>query len=340
MNRQIEPLTPDTLAVALGNPLPRPLSGSAAEDLLASLRHHLPLWSLQPYAYAALQESDAPVTFPLQTIVTSLHLDDGITNRSGGELDPPLATVQKRRAWLAGWSDEAPTGDASFEWVVEDGDPVQLRSGEPFSDRVPVLYDPDEQYGGLHYVPAADEAEAIGERIIGLLDRRESARGRGDSEELEAAERDLQAFLRDLGVYSYGRPSEGPDEQLVQQLYEEGEELSQLCWEVWPPNPSSETREVLIEHGVAETDCWLWATALTLPVLSRLEIRALDQQIFAAQDWGDRPLRPTPRRFTVHVLSHRLRMDQSAIARRIWESGGAVEEFQRARDPFETIEDS
>lgn len=334
---------PDSLDAAVNDPLPPSLWGTPVYEWLTDvLPGRFPLLSFQAVVYADLQEGELPITYPLRAIASSIREDDGISPEESVHLDPPLATLDRRRAWLAGTSEEVPWGVVSDEgeWIDEDDEGPRLRGGTVQFVGLPSLYDPDEQVGS-HCVPAADNAEEIGERLANLLDELETARGSGDEDRKEEVEAELDRFLRSLGVRGggnvpgYGRPREGPTPLLVQRLFEEVRLLFKLCWELWPFDPSERTRAVLAEHGIEEEDCGLWATNLALPVLSTVEVRAVAEQIPIARGEEAGPTNPTPRRLAVWILSHRLSMAPTSLSAAIWpRSGGATQEFDRQPNPL------
>lgn len=336
MCRQPEPSPVELLTQALHNPLPVPMMGSALYNWMRALPDHFPLWSFQPFAFYNLQDTGLPTTFPLQVFINSIAEDDDLPTDTPGPVDPPVATADRRRGWLAGTAAVGPSWSDRAEWIYEEDEPVSLAPGpQPQLLRAPELFDPGSE-SRYHFDPPHHLGEEVGRTISELVDRREQARASGDDEALADATLDLERYLREIGVDTGpGRPREGPAPRVVQGLHREAQALLELCWQVCPFELADRPAEILAACDQPELDPRLWAVALALPVLSTLEVRVVAQEIRAAADWGDRPGRPTPRRIAVALLSHRLEMDQAALARRIWAGGGAVEEFQRARDPFQ-----
>lgn len=334
MSSHPEPPPAELFAAAIRDPLPTRMHGSAVRLWLDELQNQFSMLCFRPYAYYNLQDTNLTTTFPLQRIIDSILEDDGLSTDPPEPVEPPLATVDRRRGWLAGTARTGASLDERAEWSFDDGEPSELRPSDgPHLTVAPELFQPGSE-SLYHYDPPHHEAEWVGRRLSELVDARETARAAGDNEALEDAEVELERFLHDLGVLTYGRPREGPAPRVLESLYEEIHLLFELCWEVCPVELSDATQGILQDLEIPDDPRRIWGILLALPVLSLLEVRVLTQEIHAASEWGDRPHRPTPRRTALAVLSHRLGMDQSSIARRIWDSGGAVEEFQRPRDPF------
>jgi hypothetical protein len=152
------------------------------------------------------------------------------------------------------------------------------------------------------------------------------------------AKQALDRFLEDFGgKLSPSRPSEGPPTALLNALAAEAAELVELCWDALQAEPSDETRTFLTDLGAADSDVQPWAARLAAPVLSRAEVQALQSEAETKANWrkGQGP-HPTPLRFVIWVLAHRLDVQPTTLARSVHYTG-AEKYFRRRTNPIDTF---
>lgn len=288
-----------------------------------------PCWTWQAHSF---QFSALPTTYPLDLIVKSILRDDRPSEHGSREPDQLhlLGHLFGRRHGLAyGEVPPSVTIDLSVQ-------PVLL--GGPLSFHPADLHRfvPDAEPGEMAEL---NPYEDIGRELVWLIEARECARAAGDEEALSEANADLDSFLQETTAkLRQRRPPEGPGERILETLSTEGRRLFEPLWEAFPSEISERTDDLLDSLGVAEEERTLWAARLTLPILSKPEIEALQFEIEQSASWSRASGRPTPRRFTIFVLAHRLGMEPSTVARRAaGGSGGAYEEFQYAVNPIDAF---
>lgn len=294
---------------------------------LSHLRDEFPLWSFQPFAYYRRQDHDAPITYPLQTIIDSLLTDDGLTPGEQEPLDPLLATMDRRRQYLARGH-----GDLAHWAQDENADQPVLVGGITQFFRAPRLFHEGSE-SRYHYDPPRHEALDIGVRLCRLIEERERARLSGNAPQAKTLQDEIDGFLRGIRALQVrGRPRERPSDDIIQKLVHEGRGLIELVWE-GPENYSDDFVALLDRHEVAEEERPLSSFGLSLPVFSLHELRVVLDQRRRVDDVG-RGRRPTPRRLAIFAVASRLDLEAHAVDR-IHAGGGGGEEFRRVPNPFQ-----
>ncbi len=303
-----EPSEEDAKAL-LDQTLRDPLAGypeTRVPEWFNLLIRRFPLWAFQRFSYLKLQQSGLPTTHPLPLIVESILKDEGLRPDKERSLNPLPTTLDRRRISIAYGFPES--WRSSYQLMP--GGPCLFREVPDLSN--PNFEDMDPPDAPGWYVPPYVET---GLELVRLVEARESARDKKGRQEARNA---LDEFLASVAAkLGKGRPAAGPSVATLKALIAQGRELLQLCWEIFPLDVSDTTQEILAAKDVSDPEAQrLWAARLALPILSLPEILALKDQSGRARTWGKRAERPTPRRLTVWLLAHRLRMHADTVARK------------------------
>lgn len=334
MSHQPEPPSADLLAAALREPLPARWAGSAINEWFRSLQRAFPLWSFEPFAYHQLHDTDLATTFPLQAMIDSILEDDGVPAEPPEPIEPPLATIDRRRGWLAGTATLRPHFRTRVEWVEEDGERLRLTPvPRPQLIEAPELFHPGTE--GEHYFDSPrHEATEAGRELARRYEEREAARAADEETLFAAARGKLTRILKRLRInVGRGGARKGPPDPLLDALVQEARDLFSLCWDVYPFEPPEDVCQVLMAHDVDPEECWVWTVNLVLPILSGHEVRVLGEQIHAASDWSRPWGRPTPARLAACCAAHRLGMTPGSIGDTAL-GGATADELRRMENPF------
>lgn len=297
-----EPDPGQLLAHSLENPF-----GEHVRDWFVLCMDRFPLWTFRRQSFAGLHAVEYPTTYPLRRFVASLLRDDGVTS-AVRLLDPLPAELERRRDGLSRGSVDLPG------WVYDPGAERVLRRGGhiflPGSATDLAFYEPDTEDSTGGYVSPYED---IGRRLIVAVEDLQF----GAAGEQGKAKKALKALETKVGaILGAHRRSEGPPRHALRQIAAQGVSLIELCWNCMPCEPSSQTVQVLVGHGSPDSQVATWAARLSLPMLSRPEIEALIAEIRIFTNWrkGDGSY-PTPRRFVIWLLAHRLGMKATTLAR-------------------------
>lgn len=293
-----------------------------------------PLWTFQTEEFMRLQETDLPVTDPLQDVIESVLRDEG-WDRYGLVGDHPenyrlLENVYARRKELgksvrsvihACYAYTDPNG--SRRVITEH--PLGLRwLAEP-----PTIteYDEDGPVGSYTVY------EEIGRELVRVLQAFNAAEP--GSDERETAKARLDAFLEDVGARAPAhRPSADPPEEMLHELYRQGRELLNSLWTPRVVGPDGLSRDVLAAAGADQGDFIDWARRLAVPALSWPELQAIHQQATEAFTGSSDLKKPTARRMTIWVLAHRLGSPPERLAGKLGASSD-YDYFKYAPNPVD-----
>lgn len=289
------------LARALQDPF-GDASASVREWLLFLMRQY-PLWAFQRHRFASLQVlKNLPATHPLPLIIESILGDDGIEGRPA----PVSAELDRRRYALL-------SGELPARWDTED-----VRRYPQF---LPFVF-------SLVYVPQDGREsrnrgslyEELGRELVQLIEARDRALPKTVGR--VKAEEGLQNLLRRIGALRpRGKPPEIVVNPLLKELMKEGRALLGLCWTTLPVEMSDRVVEALERLRVPRSEMPLWIRRLCLPVLSRPEILAMEDQARIAAEWKKgKGFKPTPRTLATWMLARRLGLPATAVARRLFDS--------------------
>lgn len=310
------------LALTVRDPL-ADLSSTHVRGWLKFLVDRFGLWTLQSHAYAQFHRSILPSTYPLSRFVKSILADEGLDDEEPVFLESLLATLDRRRSGIA-------KGEATVaEWIDDDDEkprklaPVYSRF-RPAAVTDLTYWEPDSEHSVGGIVSPYGEIER---ELLTHIDDQRFAR---DKPERARAKTAWHGFLEALmALLPAHRPGAMPPDPLMEALVQEGRELMQLCWDV-PVEISAATSEIFVAEGVQdEPEMIMWATRLALPIFSRPELLALKAHAAATQRSG----RPTPQRFAIWVLAHRLQIPAHRIARRF--VGRGESEHFKVPNPIE-----
>jgi hypothetical protein len=274
------------------------------------LMSEFPLWPFQAWAYDAILRPRIPSNYPHQRMIDSIVADDGMAARGllPGKpklLEPLELAVDNRRYALASQGRYGP-GTGKLSSSARQLLPLQAAQSQ-FNRLYPLAE------------PADDDAiYNIGRKAIHQLEHWLANRGK---EAIAQRDRFWKDLAQELGiVIKRGRPAALVG-TLLQDLTNQGHQLMELCW-TSRSLVTQKTVKVLKDQGVTtEEEIELWAARLALPVLSLPEIESLREQPTKASDGR----RPTPRRFAIWLLEHRLGIDATTIARQV--SGPSYEVY-------------
>jgi hypothetical protein len=305
------------LRTALNQPIEEP-GDSQIADWFLYLRGALPLWSLNREAFNVFYGPSSPVTYPLVDLVQSVARDEKTVPSIavGRTLDMRRYHLMSGIHVVKNWGLEAKThpdvtGSTAGAYWHED-----MR---PYAD----------DWGFV----------IVGRDLIMHLESLLRARGKTERQE---AQQSIKGFLKELLGTRRGRPSEGPNRDILRALVMEGRELFQLLWnslafDVYDPSRQL-LRTLLQKHGQPESDANLrqCSLQLVLPLMSRPEILGLMAEAAAARSWTREGWRPSPRYFVVWVLARRLRMNPVTLAEKTMGSRDS-EYFANKDNPIDTI---
>ncbi len=339
------------LAEAARQPFTGP-PATAVEDWFRVLAEHFPLWAFQRWAFANLHAMPVPVTYPLGQFVRSILIDENFdleevqrrlfarmmgmgkdreatrADEADNRIGPLDAELDRRRMGMA-------EGTFSVSTFVE-GAHGQRRLAPGYRSFLPEsVCDLGDWWPPDPEVPYDTGGSFDGYEYIGreLLRHVEALRFAIDKNQRLRAQSSLDRFLKDLGAkLSHHRPTEGPHKDLIEELFQQGRKLLEVCWNP-PGEVSKETGEILRREGVKGSDVGLWALRLALPVLSRREIVALGHECAKAAQHQRAGAYPTPRRFTIWLLAHRLGLSAMGLARRVLNTDDA--KYFHSRNPID-----
>ena len=277
----------------------------------------LPLWTLKAGWYGQFQSGDLPSTYPLGLFIASLLRDDDIEPIRS--LPPLIANIDQRRCDLAGGARKLKSLYHPSCFQVGRG--LRSRNSELVYRRDPLLSDEDAYHIGYDlacFINALRAAQAGAAR--------------------KKAQSDLDDFLVRVGAQlEAGRPLEGPSKDALKTLYTEGRSFLALAWGTVESEPSDRTRTALAAVGIESTEQQqLWSARLALPILSAVELRALQAEIKSARTWRKRKMmgkKPTARRFTIWVLAHRLDLGADSIAQKV--GAGSDWDYFKGKNPIQ-----
>lgn len=303
------------LAATLREPFPATRRADYVSEWIDYLAETWPLWSFQRARYVELEGSGWFSTEALRQIVHTLRSDDGVAKLK--KLSPLETELDHRRYRFA----RAVLPNVAIPALPLASD--ELRSGSCLFCRLHFLgLEPEGGY--------AEEYEKVGlQFMLHVVKLRNSAKGAR-----ARAERGILRFARSLAKQGRrGRRQEGPSKPLLKALVAEGRELIEVCWHAlgspWPA-ASQPFRRL----GLRDAEIRDWSARLALPVLSSCQITALCAEISRAATWpSTKGGRPTARRFTIWVLSRRLKLDARSLARKAL--GTAASERFRGQNPID-----
>jgi hypothetical protein len=328
------------LALALENPF-----GEHLQEWFNYLIREFPLWAFQARVYSHLQkfkarrtdgveiEISSPSCYPLRLIVESILSDEEVA--ADNLLVGLKSEVFQRRYDLASGTvrsrfRESASGTIEFDDWYNRFRPENVCDLEGFTNQ------PDSGSGGYgtqHYRIGRQLLECV-EDWVYAGDK--NARGRADRQLTN-----LRCQLaRELGVViKKGKLPEGPTPAILSPLFQQGRRLTQLIWEkIRAFQVSQEAQQVLAGQNVAEAKFELWTARLALPVLSRAEILAMKAESAKSPRWTRRQgPRPTPRRFVIWVLAHRLGMQASSLAQKVLSATEKEKRYFRRTNPIKAF---
>lgn len=302
---QREPLDPytsrQTLLHALRDPFlwdgnPEPLFERPLSRWYEALIWHCPLLTLQAGAYHSTHLVFLPSTHPLDQFVASIIRDEGIPTEFDSFVDPLQANLDERRVALS----------EQRALCVATTHPETLKRR-----RSPLLK------AGRDWPYREDEYLELGEQLVRHVDARLGA-AKGTPEE-EQAKAELKEFLEQIAArHRRGAPVVGVTKAAMKALYREVKAILEVLWPIQSWAPSARTRDLLAKSGAGdEAEQREWVLRLAVPVLSRAELLATLDQAAQERSWTKTGGRPTPRRFSVWILAHRLSIRPVSVADKI-----------------------
>ena len=112
--------------------------------------------------------------------------------------------------------------------------------------------------------------------------------------------------------------------------------MFKICWKSCHTPLTDQTTTTFEEHGVCDQrDQRIWAGRLALPILSKNEVIALLDEVEAAHVAVKRRkgLKPTPRRFAVWLMAHRLGLKADTVLRKAYGSESPAY-FRKRKNPI------
>lgn len=281
------------------------------------LGSRFPLWSLHPWSYRSLNDTELPITHPLPTIVASIVHDEGLHEiaKHGEPVFGLMTMIDSRRYSLMqeegpGWThDHIRQSGEEFEIFNPMG---FLRFPSALDGPVLSYYEPDSEHTIGGYISPYEE---IGLELVRLLEQREAAPA--GSPQRREAQSNLEEFLNRIAGSLPGRPPTIRDEA-ARRIVEEGARFIQLIWTALEPVVELHplTMEILCKYvGTAEA-AEEAAVGLVLPNLSAREVAALRRGIKESRRAPLGPVTPA-HRFAMAVLAHRLRLPIGTVARKV-----------------------
>jgi hypothetical protein len=292
-------------------------SATHVRDWFRFLVEDFRLWTFQAPAYASLHKSDLPTAYPLRLMVRSILEDEGGV-RLHRLLASLPATLDLRRSAIA----EGNLDNVS--WSLAESRKPEF-SPEVVADLARWQPEAVPGFQPSPYEFLAREFVALVEDHVFAVEK--SQRNR--------AKRVLNQFLDDMEAnLASHRPHEGLPPAVLDALVNQGRALIELCWRIFPFEVSDQTRAMLATEGISETGMEAWAARLALPFLSQAEILALkaESEKAAKRKRGSGSY-PTPRRFVIGVLAHRLGARATTLARKAFDSDTVVY-FEKKPDPI------
>ena len=303
------------LAATLRDPL-ADKEATHVRDWLRFLAEHFPLWAFQAPAYASLHKSELPTSYPLRLIVESI-LEDEEDVLFPEPLARLPATLDCRRSAIAlGKLENVRMGvaDPRIPRFLPEA-VADLGRWEP--EAVPGFQPSPYEFLGREFVLLVEDH---------LFAVEKSQRRR--------AKQILNHFLDDMKrKLAAHRPREGLPPAVFDALVSQGRSLIELCWRIFPIKVSDQTREILVNEGVCGAAMEPWAARLALPFFSQAEILALKAESGKAAKWerGSGSY-PTPRRFVIWVLAHRLGASATTLTRKAFDNDAKY--FQKRKNPI------
>ncbi len=285
-----DPDARELLAATLRDPF-ADLPATHVRDWFRYLMDRFPLWAFQPREFAKLHAPGPPLTYPLARFVESIQADEVITIGTV-VLGPLHATVDPRRRGLAEGATVVADWDKDTSGIrlLADGPPTFL------PEDVSVLPQDD--------LPETLRYDYLGKQILWYAEELQFAFSDRQRDRIKDY---LNNFLRETQAKLPAHPPQkGPPAAVLRALKTQGEELIGLCWDILRGEQfdiSHTTTEILADHAAMETRAW--AARLALPVFSCPEILALQAQSEEKWEKGSGAY-PTPKKFVIWVLAHRL----------------------------------
>ncbi len=329
----VEDISDKEAKALLANCLSDPLgidSRDHVRDWFKFLTGRFPLWAFQPWAYGQLLGTDLPTAYPLQLLIDSILDDEGLLVAKP-ELSVWLSHVLDfRRDRLSTPNDFMPIFDRDHS-----PGPWQARFGSKSARDLAIQW-----YAAMEYHPEdlsfyKSLFQEIGRELIKRVEDWTVTRDKtGAREKLDELWHELAVELGvEIGSH---RVPEGPQADILKPIVEQGQQLLTLCWNELPPRISAKTNRAFSDSGVTQRrEQELWAARLTLPILSKPEIRTIIDQANSARDWRLKDTPPTSLKVVIWILAHRLQVDAKSIARNVSE-GGLSEYFYVKHNPIDS----
>lgn len=247
----------------------------------------------------------------------SVRHDDGIFPERGTWLSgfPDLVVDRRRVAIIGDEFDDVKlrqSGEFGHEAVQRGDRGAFWSSAAMFTEDPDVMYlVPDDELQREVWVSWEDMV------VSEFRDRFRAVRGARSEEEADEAYSGMEAFLARVEAYPRprGRHRRLPAEPILRALVAEGAELIRLLWQHLPIEPTERTLDILRARGVPRLAAPLVIARLACPLLSEPELATLMEEADARRKRSrGTDEQPTPLRFAIWVLEHRLRVPASAIA--------------------------
>ncbi len=248
------------------------------------------------------QEFNNPSTHPLRTIIDRVLADEELDRSTLGMAGKPVRNLLARRTDL---SKGDPHPAACY--VVDNR--IRTESLGLFGHIHELPDEIDGDWEGP--IGSFSPYEELGRELASFVEGLQSAKGK---EERKARRNEVDEFLESVGArLPPKRPAKGAPEETVIKLFTQGKTLVKTAWSCVPAEPSARAKDLLAmlppyEHAI-------WCSRLAMPFLSLREIDALISQVQASRRAIGR--RPSPRRFVVWCLSHRLGVEVDRLTHRI-----------------------
>ena len=248
-----------------------------------------PLWCFDARTFNRLNGPGSLSTHPLRTILDRILADEGLDRQTLGMVGEPIRNLLARRSDLSG-------GNAHPAACHVVDNRIHTRSMGLFGDAYQLPDDVDWDDDGP--IGSHSPYEDLGREFASFLEVLQAA----GYKERASRQDEIDRFLESVGARPRsGRPIKGASATIVQALFQEGMWLTEVAWPCGPVVPTERVGHLL--STLPQSEQALWCRRLALPFFSTVEIDALLSQVEAPRV-GSR--RPSPRRFVVWCLSHRL----------------------------------